>query len=146
MGTNDVLGVSAGGRIWSGTSGVTLQIDHDTVMPAIRLILDEARRFTDFAIGQLPAMKVKSPTNDPVSQAMAEAMNKRLWDGPGSFYVRCWDYAEKLVELAEAAKTYGHAENDIRAMFAGATLADTDEVLERLRRRGTLGDGDTYVV
>lgn len=151
MQLDGVLDGVASGWIWRDVSGLTLEVDQDNVIPAIKLILDEAEQFTFFAIDRLPALRVGVPLGDPVSATMATAANTRLFETPESFFARCWEYAERLVELAEAladaARTYGHTEEEIRGLFAGARqgMEELDSAWSRQRSLGDR-DGDSYAV
>lgn len=136
---------------WILGSGGLLEVDQHTVLPAIQALLDEAKAFTGHAVRYIPALQVGRPVGDPVSRTVAGGLNTVLWDGAESFAARCLDYATELVELAEtcaeAARTYGFAESEIAAMFAGARSPEIDEVLARMRHRpGDRADGEHYVV
>lgn len=140
---------SAGG--WILGPGDSLEVDRDTVLPAIQFLLDEAKAFTQYAAGQLEALRVEAPVGDPASVAMARGLNTVLWEDSESFYARCWAYATELVQLAEAcaeaAREYGHAESEIEAMFSGARLPEVDGALWAARSRvGGRQDGDHCVV
>lgn len=130
------LGGSATGWVgWPG-SQVSLRVDRDTVMRAIRIVLDEAERYREKLKGYQAGMIVSAPGGDPVSYVAQRGLNERLWLGVDSYLSRCRQYARTLdalaEQLAEVARTYGHTEEEVAALFPART--------------GDRIDGDHYVV
>ena len=110
---------------WGGAgSGIKLKVDQNNVMQAARIVMAEAERFRTQVEARRAGLKVYPVGGDPVSKEAARVLNQKFWGSPDSYLERCIDYADMLEQLArqlgEAAKTYGHTEEQIRIMFDAA--------------------------
>ena len=120
----DAIGRAASGiASWgNAAAGIHLKVDQVNVMQAARLVMAESERFRSLVESRRRGLRVYPVGGDPVSKEAAEVLNEKFWESPGSYLERCIDYADMLeklaAQLAEAARTYGHTENEIEAMFS----------------------------
>jgi hypothetical protein len=127
---HDVFGRIGGGFAHWGTagSGIKLRVDQHNVMQAARMVMEESTRFRAKVNARLGGLQVDPVGGDPVSMEAALVLNTKFWDSADSYYARCLDYADMLEKLAhqlgEAAKTYGHTEEQVEAMFTTAKQQD----------------------
>jgi hypothetical protein len=122
----DAIGrVATGFAYWGGAStGIKLRVDEHNVERAARIVRDEAVRFREKLDERRKGLRVFPVGGDPVSMEAAAVLNDRFTLAPGSYFVRCREYADMLDRLAEqldqAAATYRETEERNRAIFDSA--------------------------
>jgi hypothetical protein len=99
--------------------GYGFQVDKDNVLQMQAALLNEGRDLRDFLRREQYNLKLVPLGGDPVSQQGTPAFNAKISGNPDSVYQRALEYAQKLIDaanaLSETAKTYGHTEDEIKA-------------------------------
>lgn len=107
--------------VGSSERSLGIQVDHDTVLKAAKIIHEVAQRRLTEVSNDLRSLRMVAPGNDSISHDSARAWNDLLFTGEDSHANRLVEYFTGLLRLAErlgeTARHYGYNESEVAAAF-----------------------------
>jgi uncharacterized protein YukE len=105
-----------------GVPGIAdIRVEPGNLLQVAKIINDQADELDDKLRGKLADLNIEAPAQDVVSATAAEAWNRLVARGEGSYAVRVQAYVKNLRDLAaqlrEAAKHYHNGDEDKAAAF-----------------------------